>query len=250
MTLGLQRNPGGRNTRRGGFTLIELLVVVAILALLISIVLPSYSHVKQLAYATATQSFIRQLESGCEAYYQDYKQYPGQDAASINAMSTVATDWTGVYGGRFTGSQILAQRLFGFDTNKVRFAQPKEYAPFKQEYLDDASGTITGQPLTVMDRFTVPMPILYFPARAGMTGTNTYVWHDNESYLNSKSAQDIATPPPAWAAPGYADDFSNEIMDTRFTNVVRAYRPDSYIFIAAGMDRKYFTDDDTLNFNK
>lgn len=54
--------------RRRGFTLIELLVVVAIIALLISILLPSLAAAKEEARKGACLSNLRNIGSGCQMY--------------------------------------------------------------------------------------------------------------------------------------------------------------------------------------
>ncbi len=56
-----------------GFTLIELLVVVAIIALLISILLPSLSRAKKQAQSVQCQSNLRQIMVGVIGYAADYK---------------------------------------------------------------------------------------------------------------------------------------------------------------------------------
>jgi|GEM_PF-895762 len=61
--------------RLKGFTLIELLVVVAIIALLISILLPSLSNARKQAAAAACMSNLQQVTSALAMYRQDERGY-------------------------------------------------------------------------------------------------------------------------------------------------------------------------------
>ncbi len=65
-----------RRTGKSGFTLIELLVVVAIIALLISILLPSLSKARAQARSTLCASRIRQLAQAMLLYADDYGETP------------------------------------------------------------------------------------------------------------------------------------------------------------------------------
>ncbi len=65
---------GGR--RAAGFTLIELLVVVAIIALLISILLPSLSKARAQARTTLCASRISQLTKAMLMYANDFDEVP------------------------------------------------------------------------------------------------------------------------------------------------------------------------------
>ncbi|MBN1346737.1 MAG: prepilin-type N-terminal cleavage/methylation domain-containing protein [Phycisphaerae bacterium] len=58
--------------RAVAFTLIELLVVVAIIALLISILLPSLSKAREQARTTLCLSLIAQMERAMDLYQEDY----------------------------------------------------------------------------------------------------------------------------------------------------------------------------------
>jgi prepilin-type N-terminal cleavage/methylation domain-containing protein len=71
MIIGLPRI----SRRAAAFTLIELLVVVAILALLISILLPSLSRARAQAKATLCLSNLKQIGNAMAFYGSDYRDY-------------------------------------------------------------------------------------------------------------------------------------------------------------------------------
>lgn len=72
-------NVGWRNDmkRKSGFTLIELLVTIGIIVILIAILLPVVAAVRKAGYATATKQEIATIAGACQAYYGDFRSYPG-----------------------------------------------------------------------------------------------------------------------------------------------------------------------------
>ena len=62
-----------RRTSKRGFTLIEILVVVAIIALLISILLPALSRAREQTRSTICRSNLKQLMGAQLMYVQDFK---------------------------------------------------------------------------------------------------------------------------------------------------------------------------------
>lgn len=65
-----------RRKRRAGFTLIELLVVVAIIALLISILLPALTRAKEQAKITVCLANMRSIGQGATGYWLDFDDIP------------------------------------------------------------------------------------------------------------------------------------------------------------------------------
>lgn len=68
-----------REVKRGrrGFTLVELLTVIGIIVLLVSILMPVVSSVRQKAHATDTSALLANIASGIQRYYADFNAYPG-----------------------------------------------------------------------------------------------------------------------------------------------------------------------------
>lgn len=77
-------NPSGASRGENGFTLIELLVVVAIIALLISILLPSLKKARDLAKLTVCSSNMRSLGIAMHMYTDENRdEMPTQFAEGV-----------------------------------------------------------------------------------------------------------------------------------------------------------------------
>ncbi len=208
-----------------GFTLIELLVVVTIIALLVGILVPSVSMTIREAANAKTSARVAELAGGCMMYHTQNEYYPGQGYSGELAGS----------GGNFTGSQWLAKSLFYDSDATPKYPQP-QYALLKasEDLIDpkqsDSDGFNIG---TISDRNTAEretMPILYYPARLGESGLGQYKEADNTTHTSGRTG----------------GTFSDFIKDERFdgSGSTTPYSPKKFLIIAAGKDRKYFTDDD------
>jgi prepilin-type N-terminal cleavage/methylation domain-containing protein len=78
--------------QKHGFTLIELLVVVAIIALLISILLPSLQAAKEQAAAVVCMSNEHQIQLGSAMYGQEYRGFVPPNAWSEEAWGVDKAD--------------------------------------------------------------------------------------------------------------------------------------------------------------
>jgi prepilin-type N-terminal cleavage/methylation domain-containing protein len=71
-----------RRPHQSGFTLIELFVVMGIIVLLVSILIPTISHIRTSVHQTNTSSRVQALTAAIENYYHAFNAYPGPVADS------------------------------------------------------------------------------------------------------------------------------------------------------------------------
>jgi len=254
-----------------GFTLIELLVVISILGLLIGILLPSLGAARNAARRAATRATIYTLDSGLEMFRAD--EVLGQYYPPSSWPSTGDP-----YGAnqKFYGAQTLVWAVCGPLLEGTRGLRPGDdlydiYVTNKDNYplrgpfvetsaltivkpTDDkceihaALGGISNDGPVILDNFD--MPILYYKAT-----NNDYDADDNSPFaaaakLTGSGDYELDVD-GNYGEPG--NGLRGFITDPRLAALggsAGPYRRDSFILISAGIDRKYGTSDDVLNFSK
>jgi prepilin-type N-terminal cleavage/methylation domain-containing protein/prepilin-type processing-associated H-X9-DG protein len=100
--------------RKKGFTLIELLVVVAIIALLISILLPSLSRARELSKRLVCGANVKGIGTSCKIYANENDEiWPLPD---FNESTTTPKVWYDLTGGTGYVGLGIARNLLSNDT--------------------------------------------------------------------------------------------------------------------------------------
>lgn len=193
---------------RRAFTLIELLVVVAIIAILISILLPALNDAKRQARTDVCMSNQRQLAIGFLTYASEWSDclpggtwdYIGPDTGVTYTNSTPLC-WLGSLDGmgdirfmpykgtiyRYLGDQVKA--YWCPDDKMFRQAQQGNQFRNKPDYSYTAPALLTGAPLHLLNRTHWPgqFTTWYTPTDWDKTTEHSMPWmlveEDESEYL-------------------------------------------------------------------
>ena len=106
------------NSARGGFTLIELLVVVAIIAVLISLLLPAVQQAREAARRTQCKNNLKQIGLGLHNYHDIHRLFPPGWIAVDNGVQIPHYGINGAGWGTMILPMIEQQNVYNlFDPN-------------------------------------------------------------------------------------------------------------------------------------
>jgi len=95
-----------RKREKPGLTLVEILTVIAIIALLVGILIPAVTAVKDAAKEVKQRGQFTTIELGLTAFKNDYGDYPPSFFGTMTGFTP---------GGIYCGAQKLSEALLGLD---------------------------------------------------------------------------------------------------------------------------------------
>jgi prepilin-type N-terminal cleavage/methylation domain-containing protein/prepilin-type processing-associated H-X9-DG protein len=156
-----------RSRKPAGFTLVELLVVMAIIAILISLLLPAMKKVREQARTTTCLTNLRQLGSSIQMYATDNNDYIPHVRSEYFMRSIVH------------GNQTLVDCMWSWPDRLVYTQHLKQ--PWRT--MDDAAGFSYHYPSSNVGILICPGDLRDVPSGAARTnyGMNEQIGnHDNE----------------------------------------------------------------------
>ena len=132
----------------GGFTLVEMLVVLAVIAILISILVPVLSWAQARARVTATAGDMRSIALALDAYHADFGMYPNSGLASSSSSGLYYDSTDSKYAiPPYRADELLAEALIGYLPGALDGAppytsapNPNGYAPYPSNTLEETKG--------------------------------------------------------------------------------------------------------------
>jgi len=264
--------------KRTGFTVVEVLAAVGIIALMVGLLIPALSMVRDTARETKQKAQFTTIELALTAFKNDYGDYPKSDWPLSPAP------WSD-----YCGAQKLAEALVGWDL--LGFHPKSDFRSNGRnddgEFIYDANNPVFFDQrrgpyleLATFDAFrlgniSIREPGLFFDTRP--LAPNTFVLCDvfgarkitltdgktvkagapilyYRANTSGKTIRDIYRAQDndvLIQIKQLADQFQyfyDYIRDPKISARPWPYRPDSYILISAGVDGIYGTSDDIRNF--
>ena len=176
--------------RREGFSLIELVVVMVVIAILVAFIIQMRSWHNGNHVDRRSQAFVQRVAMAADAFKgENNGRFPGQDHPGLLKGSVPQA-------GPYTGSQILAARLFDYPDEEINntpvagVSATSKYLEYKSYLLIKESSTGESIPNnSLADDSRTANALLYFPSRLNVTATGEcYKWDDNSDYITKDVA--------------------------------------------------------------
>jgi prepilin-type N-terminal cleavage/methylation domain-containing protein len=223
------KSAAGRRNRTA-FTLIELLTVVAIIGLLITMVVPTIGSIMKAMTTASTQVRIASLTAGARAYKMGEtgnRFYPGQD--DPKGLFETGSALSGNY--KEKASAYLAKCLFSDADGK--FPPPVDrWAPYEVGMLDDADGTDTDVPYTILDTHSHTLAIVYYVSRKRKSGADQFVVTDNKEYTENNVDMESGV--------NHDEKFRNYVAPGETEESVMVHMDGEFVIHAADPETRYY----------
>jgi prepilin-type N-terminal cleavage/methylation domain-containing protein len=231
--------------RRSGFTLIELLVVISIIALLMAIMMPALSRVRESAKSTVCKSHIKQLVTAAMLWAEDNdghvvpamwhvpEKHPEDDTGMASSLRREATE-NGASLEPYTGSDATQKSSLYTCPSATKFGE--NFFSLSTSVFastgDDRRGTIS---YGVNEFAVIYTGDKYVGAKGspGVNGAAYASWGYNNEYCLNRGKSKLAQVQNA-ASTVYFTDFSYPMVHNFMYNPLKVCyspSPGSYAFV-------------------
>jgi prepilin-type N-terminal cleavage/methylation domain-containing protein len=126
--------------KRNGFTTIELLTVIAIIAVMVGILIPAVTYVRNSANIAKQKAQFAAIAMALDAFKGDYGDYPPSHGCSFS--SGVCTEDYSYCGAQTLAEALVGWDLLGFDPNSAWRSDGKDSGGINLVYNSTVSGNL------------------------------------------------------------------------------------------------------------